>query len=395
LSVDTKYLRQYAEPEARALLDARLGQHWQNVVVIPAYRESPDFLHDLPVPANTLLILVLNRPDSDPDTHCNDGLRDHVMTLPTVQRINRANASLHKLPEGGEILLMERLTPLPEAAGVGLARKIGCDAALALGAIGCISSQWIHCSDADAQLPVGYFQSAAAVTAASALVYPFRHTPPDDQRERMAIDVYERYLQHYVDGLASAGSPYAFHTLGSCIAVNTSAYAQVRGFPRRAGAEDFYLLNKLAKQGSVIVPDCQPIVLSARLSQRVPFGTGPALRKLLSEGYPEESPLFYHPRCFDGLRLLIRCIMHEGHPGMTLDDLERLLAHAPDVRGAARDLGIVKFLAHGSSQCASNAAFVRHFHQWFDGFKTLKFVHALATQWGRMSWLTIRNEAMI
>lgn len=378
------------------MLEPNLGQRWENVVVIPAYRESPDFLSGLRLPANALLILVLNRPDSEPDSHCNYRLRDHVMRLPSLQRINNgANATLHQLPEGGEILLMERLAPLPEAEGVGLARKIGCDVALALGASGHIKSEWIHCSDADAQLPAGYFESAAAVSGASALVYPFSHTRPADLRERMAIDVYERYLQHYVEGLASAGSPYAFHTLGSCIAVNASAYAQVRGFPRRAGAEDFYLLNKIAKQGPVLVPECKPIVLSARLSQRVPFGTGPALRKLLSDALPEETPLFYRPRCFDGLQLLLRCMVHEGHPGMTQDDLEYLLADAPDVRTAARDLGIVRFLAHASSQCASNAAFRRHFHLWFDGFKTLKFVHALAAQWGRVSLLTMQNEAAL
>ena len=73
----------------------------------------------------------------------------------------------------------------------------------------------------------------------------------EDQFCNTATALYELRLHHYVLGLEYAGSPYAYHTLGSCLAVKADAYAQVRGFPKRAGAEDFYLLNKLAKLGAM------------------------------------------------------------------------------------------------------------------------------------------------
>ena len=63
--------------------------------------------------------------------------------------------------------------------------------------------------------------------------------------------LYEYSLRYYVAGLTYAQSPYAFHTIGSTMAVNAEHYASVRGFPRREAGEDFYLLNKLAKVGSV------------------------------------------------------------------------------------------------------------------------------------------------
>jgi hypothetical protein len=385
LSVRDKYLQQYAEPEARALLQVGLSARWKHVLAIPAYGEAPDLLKNLPAAPDTLLILVLNRPDSDPNTSCNDELRERVLALPAVQNIASANAKLLALPDGRHLLLMERPDALPKDEGVGLARKIGCDAALALGALDCIKSRWIHCSDADATLPEDYFDTAAQAGSAIALTYPYRHTRPSDPRERAAIDVYERYLQHYVKGLRSAGSPYAFHTLGSCIAVDATAYAKVRGFPRRAGGEDFYLLNKLAKQGVIATPSCSPIHLSARLSQRAPFGTGPALVKLLKEESPEQHAMFYHPRCFEGLRELMLCMEQHGRPGMGMNEFIKSLEHAPNIRGALEVLGIEKFLVHASSQCNSPEAFHRQFHQWFDGFRTLKFIHALSERWKRVT----------
>ena len=41
------------------------------------------------------------------------------------------------------------------------------------------------------------------------------------------------------------------------------------------------------------------------------------------------------------------------------------------------DMGIRSALAHCSRQARSRQQFLRHFHQWFDAFRTLKFIHAL------------------
>ncbi len=124
----------------------------------------------------------------------------------------------------------------------------------------------------------------------------------DDESCNLATALYELRLHHYVRGLEYAGSPYAFHTLGSCLAVSFEGYAQVRGFPKRSGGEDFHLLNKLAKTGPVIrlAGDC--IELASRHSQRAPFGTGAAVARISNAGMPLTLPLFYHPACFAALR---------------------------------------------------------------------------------------------
>ncbi len=71
----------------------------------------------------------------------------------------------------------------------------------------------------------------------------------------LATQLYELSLRYYVAGMKFARSPYAFHTIGSSMAVSPVHYARVRGFPKREAGEDFYLLNKLAKLGSVLELD--------------------------------------------------------------------------------------------------------------------------------------------
>ncbi|EED32254.1 hypothetical protein NOR53_3259 [gamma proteobacterium NOR5-3] len=378
-------MAQYAEPEARGCLAATWSQSWEQVLVVPAYGESPEVLENLNQYSNTLLVLVLNHPDTDANSQRNDELRDHLKAFSEQQHIADANARLKQLPRGNHVLVVERPAALPAVEGVGLARKLGCDLALALIANGHIHSSWIHCSDADAKLPRDYFQAASTEQGAAALTYPFTHIPPQDPREHTAIELYESYLRSYVVGLHKAGSPYAFHTIGSCIAVNAQAYAQVRGFPRRAAGEDFYLLNKVAKLGPVITPRCTPLSLSARLSRRVPFGTGPALSQLLARETLSDLAYFYNPRCYEALAAVLSYVEGFGDPDLQSQDFERALENHTELFSALRQLGLERFLAHAKKQCSDKDAFVKQFHQWLDGFKTLKLIHALTAQWPKVT----------
>ncbi len=254
-----RYLQRHTEPGLPH--SPQPAAPWRNVLVIPAYREDAALaqrLLDLPAGAGqALAILVLNRPDSDPDEQANSELRSAVAALPAgscrgVQRLN-ARADLY-------LLDLETLSgSLPAAQGVGLARKYGCDLAFKWMSEGAISGHWICSTDADARLPPDYFHRLEREPAeAVAATYPFWHSPGADDSCNLATALYELRLHHYVLGLEYAGSPYARHTLGSCLAVTFKGYASVRGFPKRAGGEDFYLLNKLAKTGPVarLAGDC-------------------------------------------------------------------------------------------------------------------------------------------
>jgi len=372
-----RYAQHYSEPALPNPPDG--GSGWQHVLVIPAYRECPGLLnrlHNLPAATGrVLVILVLNRPDSDPDTLANEPLRR------ASEEVQRRAPGLFQLNANADLYLcdMERLLgPAPAAQGVGLARKYGCDLALNWIARGAIASQWIHSSDCDALLPTDYFHRTQGLRAVAA-TYPFVHAAGGDAIADSATALYELRLHYYVMGLAFAGSPYTFHTLGSCLAVTAEAYAQVRGFPKRAGGEDFYLLNKLAKVGTIAALRGRSIHLQSRFSARVPFGTGPAVQRIAASSAPRDLPLFYEPACFESLRALL-CSVDALATTPLVELLQAQLPEASLANDTAEQLeamGLPGALAHCRRQSRSQQQFRRQFHQWFDGFRTLKFIHGL------------------
>jgi len=388
---DSVALQRYLQRHTEAgLPNHRFEQaHWLQVVIIPAYRESPALLKTLEqMPAasgRTLIILVLNRPDTDCDLHANAELRMALQnrSLPQAQR---GPVAVEYLNEHTDLYLhdIELLCgPTPAALGVGLARKSGCDLALQWMVAGGISGQWLCCTDADASVPQDYFEQldSASVDAVAA-VFPFQHMPGEKQGCNIATELYELRLHHYVMGLKYASSPYAYHTLGSCIAIRANAYVKVRGFPKRAGAEDFYMLNKLAKVGPISRLSGQCIQLESRHSSRVPFGTGPAVAAIVAAGRPEDVRIFDHPHCFEALRALLASLPELTQspdaalaPIFVRQGLDVTVAEQSDV--ALQALGIRSGLAHCQRQSASSAQFLHQFHQWFDAFRTLKFIHSM------------------
>jgi len=172
--------------------------------------------------------------------------------------------------------------------------------------------------------------------------------------------------------------------------VRADAYAQVRGFPRRAGGEDFYLLNKLAKVGDVWSPTAPVIELDARASTRAPFGTGPAVTRLVNRLEAGEDPagiaLFHHPEVFWQLKLCLAAWpqIHRGE------------IPAPDISPQSRDalaaLGFAQALNHARRHGRSETQFVRQLNTWFDGLRTLKFIHALRDRgWPLIDLATARK----
>jgi len=407
-----QYLDRHAEAEARALAIPR--RDFGHALVIPACGEGRE-LHDAlaSVPAGplgeVLIVLVVNGRADAPPT-----LRD--ANLAALEALRAAggrgvplgpNAALHEHPRGA-LLLVDRASPgreLPPRQGVGLARKIAADIALALCCEGRVASPWIHCTDADVELPASYFEAAlpgasraaggAAISETTrsggapcaraapnlpdvALVYPFRHVGAT----REALE-YELSLRYYVAGLRFANSPYAFHTIGSALAVHASAYARVRGFPKRLAAEDFYLLNKLAKLGAVRSLGGEAIRLSARASTRTPFGTGAAIERARSRD--REALRVDHPDAFSDLGAWLQTLDALARSGAAADPADLL---AKQVAGwpAADAARLRETLEATGAWAAARSSVLRgrspgsrskHLHAGFDAFRTLKWIHAL------------------
>jgi hypothetical protein len=401
-----KYLRHYAEPEIRALESLPDRYQWENVLVIPACNETPGFLR--PPPAcggRSLMILVINEPVSASDevSASNRALAKTVKKQfsPRWDSVTDSGIGLFRDPHAQrDVLLVDRFSEgrqLPAKQGVGLARKIGADLATGLIFNRQVTSNWIHCSDGDVCLPAGYFtysntQQCSAPELA-ALIYPFHHCDDSKKAESeevmLATQLYELSLRYYVAGMKFARSPYAFHTIGSTMAVQASHYAKVRGFPKREAGEDFYILNKLAKTGTVrelgVGEDCQALEIEARRSERVPFGTGAAVNKITALADPVSEFRFYHPMVFELLQHWLQTL-----PAMwrtQSSDLAEHLLPGPGDEDSTRyrhallaglqKIGTRQALDHSFRQSKTLDQFTRQMHTWFDAFRTLKLIHVL------------------
>jgi len=407
-----KYLARHSEPDAR---DAReLPGRFGHVVVVPAYGEEESLFTMLgSIPAGpggeVLAILVLNaRADSREDAHrSNAAVRERLARELPVPTATAGDLPLLAYPlERGILVLADRALPgryLPEGQGVGMARKIGFDIALSLRAAGRIASPWIHSTDADTILPSDYFDQTAALDAAGtgAAIYSFEHRFDPDPALGEAARLYEISLRYYVLGLAWAGSPYAYQSMGSCLAIPAAAYARVRGFPRRNALEDFHALNKLAKVGRILRLAGQPLRLEGRISERVPISTGKALSGLVSRRGALGGFRLYHPSVFAYLAAWLRVLaaIARSGGGDARAPLAELPADSSFFRTDILQAALEKMGAFGAVQTAIGSSgdeetLLRHLHTWFDALRTVQLVHALRDGGLRSTgWLAALAEA--
>jgi hypothetical protein len=266
---------------------------------------------------------------------------------------------------------------LPAKGGVGLARKIGFDLALTRLHYRQVDPLLISL-DADTLVRPDYLPSlmrhfqGARVPGA---VIPFCHQPGPTPEQDRAIRRYELFLRAYVLGLSRAGSPYAFHTVGSAMACRAGFYARMGGMNVRKAGEDFYFLQHLAKTGGVAQVKGTVVYPSARPSTRVPFGTGRSVSKLL--GKEEGAVLFYQKDCFQVLRdwlgLVAQNLESEGKEIRVRTEKisVELAAHLDRIHF----IGVWNKLRKNFRDPLKLSS---AFHGWFDGLKTMKLIHYLS-----------------
>jgi hypothetical protein len=264
-----------------------------------------------------------------------------------------------------------------KGGGVGMARKIAMDEALRVFEYANPAVKIVCCLDADTRVERNYLSAVRDSferEGMKAAVVAYAHPEHSDYLHTVAIRSYEILLRYYVLGLRYAGSPYAFHTVGSTMACTADAYAVVRGMNTREAAEDFYFLTKLAKVctiGRITATEIHP---SARLSARVPFGTGRQMIRFLEEGRREY--LLYDPRVFGVLKQWLAAV--HAHPDRDGRALQAAAEEIDAFLGAfLRTKRFDETWDKIRSNCRDGAGLKRQFSSWFDGFKTLKLIHHL------------------
>jgi len=367
-------------------IDSTRGGRWRWVLIVPAFAEDSRYfealLDNIHFPADArqslLLINVINCPDDA--TSAQRGA-----TMAAVQAHTSSNKEiLAHITPGIDMLTIDAASdPLPANQATGLARKLGNDIACELLLLGRVKSPVLCNTDADAVLPGDYFQRLAnadsttrrepGMAQSGAWVLPFSHVGHSAELQH-AGQLYELYLRSLYLNLERCGSPYAYPSLGSVLAINPELYAKCRGFPKRRAGEDFYLLNKLAKVSDVHYLAGSPVRLAARTSDRVPFGTGPALRKALTltaANYRGYSPTSY---------VLLRQF-HDGvrHLRVNRKGRKAVLPKAwqdPDLHWLLKGLGLPATLLRLQQNHTTKRGLQRAVLEWFDALKTVRFLNA-------------------
>ena len=322
-SLFENYLNRYAAglPWRLQAADSRACEQ---IVVIPAYAERDSLFCTLAsVAANpeamlvkTMVLCVVNNRAASPAEDKENNAQTLAMLNALVRRqsfdIPKADGKLREAWQAVaasplRLGFIDATSPgleIPDrAGGVGMARKIGMDAALRLLATSEQKPRLILSLDADTLVRPDYLsgvRSAFASGRAQAGILDYEHQMPPDLAGQTAICRYEIFLRYWVLGLQFACSPYAFHSIGSTMATTDEGYLSVRGMNRREAGEDFYFLNKLAKAGPLRRIRETRVYPSGRASARVPFGTGAAVAKMVSGARSDF--LLYDPRIFIVLR---------------------------------------------------------------------------------------------
>ena len=267
----------------------------------------------------------------------------------------------------------------PPGEGVGLARKLGCDLVLERLDWHLPGGPLLAMLDADTLVDDDYLAALDAHFAATredTATLPFCHQPGADPAAEAAICRYEVYLRGYLLGLTLAGSPYAYPTVGSTIACRASAYLAAGGMNRRQAGEDFYFLQQLAKTGGVAPLAGTLVRPAARLSTRVPFGTGPALARQLAG---DRDQVACHP---DGAFALLGEWLALAGTATPETGGAALLAGAdrihPDLGAFLERLGLLSCWDRLRRTHRTKAALNRAFHGWFDALQTRRLLHHLA-----------------
>jgi hypothetical protein len=263
--------------------------------------------------------------------------------------------------------------------GVGLARKSGMDEALRrFNTVG-NEEGVIACLDGDCTVDENYFiaieKELLLRTERKACSIYFEHpltgSVYDPEILNAAIQ-YEMHLRYYYQAHRYAGFPSVFHTVGSTLAVKAIAYMKAGGMNRRQAGEDFYFVQKLLPAGGYCSINSTTVFPSPRVSDRVPFGTGAAIGKMIGSG--ESVLLTYNPDAFSDLRAFFMQI--EKFWSHDENDGETLYRNLP--------FSIRSFLSYSEWKAKTDEirnntsalpSFRKRFFEWFNMFRIVKYLN--------------------
>ncbi len=367
-----------------------------NVIVVPAiseYRNVITLLNSLSKNHSdyfdsTVIIFVVNN-----SVNTNSKIRkNNLKTCELLKQIisNQRNNSYFDNPHANwdklRIGLIDACSEGNEfptkLSGAGFARKIGMDASLRVFDYSNRRKNLLICLDADCTVDKNYLNEIISNFNEKKLhagIVNFKHRL-NSKKTEPAIICYEIYLRYYVLGLKYASSPFTFYSVGSTIVCDDETYIKVGGMNLNKAGEDFYFLEKIAKVAPIGRINSTTVYPSSRSSWRVPFGTGPRIKRFLEQ--EKDEFLLYNPKCFYILKKWLDIFSKNYFTG------EEFLKHAERINKylysflkkndfAEHWNKILSNLPVQQDNSNSQTQLDKQKINWFDGFRTLKLIHHL------------------
>jgi hypothetical protein len=275
--------------------------------------------------------------------------------------------------------------------GAGLPRKIGMDEAVIRFKKEDNPKGIIVSLDADCTVKSNYlieihshFKKYKLKSATIEFHHPMEHLDKENEI-RKATEAYETYLRYYRAALEYTGYPYSYYTIGSAFAVTVQSYVQAGGMGKQQAGEDFYFLQKIFPLGKTCFIDTTCVFPAARISDRVPFGTGPAINKMIEEKQTKKQS--YQIAAFTELKLLFDKIdSFFKKPSMEIEqEISNLPSH---FQAFLKEDDFLNKIAEINRYTAHAVNFKKRFFSYFTAFKILKYlnyVHPYPYEWADAS----------
>jgi hypothetical protein len=260
--------------------------------------------------------------------------------------------------------------------GAGVPRKLGMEEAIRRfngNQSGIIVSLDADCLVASNYLTEIYrnFKEYRLNSATIEFHHPVEHLDVSDPL-RIAATNYENYLRYYRFALEFCGYPYPYFTIGSAFAVTVETYLKAGGMGKQQSGEDFYFLQKVFPLGKTHFIDTTCVYPAARTSDRVPFGTGPALQKMLAEN--QLSKYSYQVEAFKTLKKFFNKI--DLFFKKSKKEVEEYIGDLPEyLLLFLKEDDFLHKIEEINRHTASLSNFRKRFFLYFNAFKILKYLN--------------------
>ena len=343
------------------------------IVIVPAYNEPGiavmlDSLLFCDKPACEVEVIIVVNAPSDANA---DSIRNNEDCIKNIEGWKKRNQDCFF-----QLFSLNIVKPDFRDWGVGLARKTGMDEAVRrFNRIGKSDGVIVNL-DADCLVAKNYLVSLnnelLINSQRSACSIYFEHQRGNDDRLDEFITWYELHLRYFLQGIKFAGFPFAFHTVGSSIAVKAISYIKAGGMNRRQAGEDFYFIQKLVPAGGYFSLSTTVVYPSARASSRVPFGTGATISRLTADKSVEL--LSYNVQAFKELHSLFSSIESFFMSGD--QDVESGYYNLPHGFRSFIDINEwTEKIAELKGNTSGLQSFRKRFFGWFNMFKIVKYLN--------------------